>query len=74
MNVQTGPAPPRRTRRQKIEKELRLLKRDGLVRYVSTLRALRRFHRSVRRADEAYTPPAKLTTGKKRSQAKRRRR
>lgn len=42
----SGPAPQRSP---KWKRELRLLRRDGLVKYVRTLRALRRFHRSVRR-------------------------
>ncbi len=47
--VSTGPPPKKMTRAQKFRKELRLLRRDGPRRYIRTLRALRRFHRSVAR-------------------------
>lgn len=37
----------------KWKRELRIFRRDGLVRYVRSALALRRFHRSVRRAESA---------------------
>lgn len=43
-----GPPIPPRTRRQKLAKEWRLLKRDGPIKYVRILRRLRRFHRSLK--------------------------
>lgn len=36
-------------RTPKWKRELRLLRRDGIVKYVRTLRALRRFHRPLKR-------------------------
>lgn len=51
MNV-TGAAPPRkRTLRRKLANEYRLLRRDGLRKYVRLLRLKRRFDRSVRRME-----------------------
>jgi hypothetical protein len=44
--VQSGPAPPIPPR---WKRELRLLRRDGLVKYVRVAWALRRFHRTLRR-------------------------
>lgn len=49
VNVSSGPPP---TLPPKWKRELRLLRRDGLVKYVRVALALRRFHRSVRRAAE----------------------
>lgn len=45
--MQIGPVPPREPRWRK---EIRLLRRDGPVKYVQVLRSLRRFHRSLKRA------------------------
>jgi hypothetical protein len=47
-DVQTGPTP---TPTPKWRRELRILRRDGLRRYVRGAWALRRFHRSVRRLE-----------------------
>jgi hypothetical protein len=44
--VAAGPA-PKITRRWKARNELRILRRDGLVRYLRGRRSLRRFHKSV---------------------------
>jgi hypothetical protein len=44
--VYAGPSPKRTP---KWKRELRLLRRDGIVKYVRVARALRRFHRSVKR-------------------------
>ncbi len=52
MNTQSGPPPARRTHRKKIASELRLLRRDGFIKYMRVLLALRRFHRSVHRAED----------------------
>lgn len=54
--VMTGP-PPKRTPRWK--RELRILRRDGLVRYVRGAWQLRRFNRSVRKMDRANDHTAK---------------
>lgn len=47
--ISAGPPIKPRTRRQKLANEYHLLRRDGPVKYVRLLRALRRFNRSVRR-------------------------
>lgn len=47
--VSQGPPLPRRSRWRKLRSELRILRRDGVRRYVRGLLSLRRFNRSVAR-------------------------
>lgn len=48
MTVTQGPPLPKRTKTDKAREELRLLRRDGPIKYWRCLRALRQFRRSCR--------------------------
>lgn len=47
--MQVGPPPPREPR---LRREVRLLRRDGPVKYVRVLLVLRRFHKTLRRVQK----------------------